>query len=230
MSRESLVQHDWFPTPLACTRELRRKYQIQGTCLEPCVGDGSIVRAFSSSRPGDGINLQLQTSWLTNDIDPSWDADYHTDATEPRCYSHSTLGRDVNWLITNPAFAIATGLLNAALPSWEADSIYNIALYLRLTYNEVLREDRVKRRIFATLPPTGLIFLPRVSHRRNGQGNWGSDSAACCWMIWCGDDRAVGQQRIEYAGPECLAELEGEKSDFRALIDHHLPPLKVEGP
>lgn len=106
---------------------------------------------------------------ITNDINPSSDAEFHSDAA----YGPSWRQWAPKWVVTNPPFVKARDIFEHA----HANATDGVALLLRLSFLEPT-DDRGE--LLWRLPPDELIVLPRISF--TGDGN--TDSVTCAWMIW----------------------------------------------
>lgn len=152
---------DYYPTPGWMTRSLLHFHPsiATATVLEPCSGDGAIVRELEK------VGCRV----LTNDLDPRQPAQSHRDATDAAYWS--TLPY-VEWVITNPPFVAAFPILEHAVRKAQI----GVALLLRKTFLEPTDE---RGPWLAEHPPTRLIGQPRYSFRGKG-----SDSVSCDWCLW----------------------------------------------
>lgn len=137
---------------------LTRRAQI----LEPCCGDGAIVKA---------LNAHGYMDILTSDVDEYREAQERHDArfhnwTGP----HGISGPHV--AVTNPPFNQAFDILKNLKPQVEA-----VALLLRLTFLEPTKE---RGPWLSKNPPQRVLVLPRYSFTGDGK----TDSVTCAWMIW----------------------------------------------
>jgi hypothetical protein len=112
---------------------LLSRVEVNGSVLEPCAGDGSLVEPLR--RWGYAVR--------TNDIRGGNDA---------RTWAFP----QVSWVITNPPFSDAQAIIENALKRVGV----GVACILRLSFLEPTF-DRLS--FFAAHPPTGLIVLPRMS-------------------------------------------------------------------
>ena len=184
MSQQPLLEHDpqarrefdYYPTPAWMTEALLRRCHVFDV-LEPCAGDGAIVRVLADH----GIS-----SW-TNDIDPSRDTFWHVDATREASWEVFGTERYTGqghyfWTVTNPPFNLAGQIVPLAvrrnLPA---------AFLLRLSW---LEPTDARQRFLEKHPPTRLIVLPR--HDFKGKGS--TDSVTSAWFIW---DEGSGRRGIE---------------------------------
>jgi hypothetical protein len=155
---------DYYETPLWMTASLLQNQPIRqdALILEPCAGDGAIVRALRAS----GYRFVV-----TNDIDTRHATDLHGDATGLDLWEHSALAA-VDWVITNPPFSIAFPILEQA----QLLANVGVAMLLRKTFVEPTAQ---RGPWFARHPPTRVIGEPRHTFRGKG-----SDSCASDWFIW----------------------------------------------
>lgn len=153
---------DYYPTPAWMTRSLLAAHvSIAGaTVLEPCAGDGAIVRVLEQEA---GCRV------LTNDIDPRHPSQSHHDATDAAYWAALPY---VEWVITNPPFNVAFPILQHAVRVAQI----GVALLLRKTFLEPTDE---RGPWLAEHPPARLIGQPRYSFRGKG-----SDSVSCDWCLW----------------------------------------------
>lgn len=152
---------DFYPTPSWMTRSLLHFHPSISSArvLEPCSGDGAIVRVLEAA----GCSV------LTNDIDTRHPAQTHHDATDPKYWASLPY---VEWVITNPPFNVALPILQLAL----SHATIGVAFLLRKTFLEPT-EDRGPW--LMEHPPARLIGQPRYSFRGKG-----SDSVSCDWYVW----------------------------------------------
>lgn len=170
--------------------------RIEGRCFEPCVGNGAIVRASGHGH------------WFTNDLDPRWPADAHKSATDESLWK----AHEVDWTVTNPPFTLAVPILTHALKY----SLVGVAMYLRLSIHEPLKEG-VRRTFFAENKPTATLTLPRFAHQRSrAKGIWSTDSMTSCWCVW---DKRETRQVIDYAPESVIDELADFTPSYRERMD-----------
>lgn len=155
-------EFDFYPTPAWMTRSLLEFHPTitQAKVLEPCSGDGAIVRVLEAA----GCPLVL-----TNDLDPRQPAQTHEDATSAAYWDSVPY---VEWVITNPPFNVAFPILQHAVKKAQI----GVALLLRKTFLEPTNE---RGPWLADHPPSRLIGQPRYSFRGKG-----SDSVSCDWCLW----------------------------------------------
>lgn len=168
------VEFDYYPTPDWQTQELMRVLKPalrlftgygHSRALEPCVGEGHIVNAFSRADWLPFLN------WTTNDLDPRHKASHHEDASREDALIWE---RDTwDYVITNPPFDQASSILARALPRTKV----LVAMLLRISFLEPTEE---REQLLANNPPDKLVVMKRWSYRANGS----TDSVTSAWFIW----------------------------------------------
>jgi len=160
---------DFYRTPAWQTRALLRRCDHINpriaTVLEPCAGDGAIVR-----------EIREHERVLTNEPfpRPGLIPRFSLDA---RLADTWTALRDV-WgsigvVVTNPPFDVALPIVQHAYDhAW-----LGVAMLLRLSWLEPTEE---RGPWLAAHPPTRLIVLPRYAYRGTGQ----TDSVTSAWVLW----------------------------------------------
>jgi hypothetical protein len=197
----SAVDFEFYETAEPFTRWLfaymaERHMPITGRKFEPCVGNGAIVRAAGDWR------------WFTNDLDPRWPADVHKSATDETLWQ----AHEVDWTVTNPPFTLAVPILKHALKY----SVRGVAMYLRLSIHEPLKEGD-RRKFFAENKPTAVLTLPRFAHQRSrAKGIWSTDSMTSCWCVWV---KGETRQFIDYAPESVIDELAAFTPEYRERMD-----------
>lgn len=173
------VEFDYYPTPDWQTQELARVLKPaihlftqfgQSRALEPCVGEGHIINAFSRA---EGLPV---LNWTTNDLDPRHEATYNEDATrEDAAIWDEHLMRLAPWdfVITNPPFDQAASILARALPRTKV----LVAMLLRISFLEPTEE---REQLLANNPPDKMVVMKRWSYRANGS----TDSVTSAWFVW----------------------------------------------
>ena len=165
--------HDFYPTTHEGATEgllFSSPVIFGGVAFECCSGRHHMTRVLRASNLFERV--------LTNDVVPSFDADYHFDATNAANWEQLP---PIDWVITNPPFALGLPILRNALRVARC----GIAFYLRITFWEPTIRDRFhpeRRRGFFLRdhPPTGFMPMSRISHTEDG----GTDSATCAWFVW----------------------------------------------
>lgn len=202
------IDYEFYETPHAFTRYLFDEVPlIRGRLFEPTVGSGAIVQA---SQLALGEQMRRGSTWVTNDLDERWPADYHLRADEYELWRRVGM---VDWTIGNPPFTPALDIIAWALRF----SRVGIAMHLRASIHEVLKTG-IRRTWMRDHTPTGTVWLPRFGYQRSPTtGKWTTDSVCACWVIWLRSPKA--QQFIRYAPPSVLDELEAETPGYRRRMD-----------
>lgn len=171
---------------------LTHEPSINGTILEPCAGDGSIVRALREKLWG------RQHRIITNDVDPLVRADYHFDASSPTLYrvTHDEVG-PIDWVVTNPPYKMP--LCRDIVAMAVEHARVGVAMLLRISFREPTTKVNPRGPWLAAHPIHKLITLPRHSYTGDGR----SDSVTTEWCIWR-NDRRDDEQRIISAPMEGL--------------------------
>jgi len=172
--------HDQYFTPASACEVLKAHWDGWKACdvlVEPCVGLGDIVKSFPEKQ------------WITNDIDPSINAEHHEDAklgaTHFR-WTHEHRAAKTVATITNPPFSCAYEILIAEMRhSQISNRPIKLAMLLRLSF---LEPTQKRGQLLSMLPPRKVIVLPRISFTGDGK----TDSVTCAWMIWDKDIKDKG--------------------------------------
>jgi hypothetical protein len=216
--------YEFYETPAPFTRWLftemaRRGSPIVGRLVEPCVGDGAILKA-AALRP---LEFGVTNTWLTNDLDPRWPAEYHRDATEEGLWTMARAHHGLlDWAVSNPPFTPALAIIEQAI----AHARVGVAMHLRASIHEVLKTG-TRRTWMTRFPPTGLLWLPRFAYQRSKTtGKWTTDSVCACWVVWLKDPAAP--QFIRYAPESVIDELDAYTPQYRARMDRLMATRLVE--
>lgn len=156
---------DFYATPGWMTRALLRRIFIPATAsiIEPCAGDGAIVRELNDWRV------------LTNDIiaRPPLNPLCMHDARSKKAWQVFDSFGPLGVCLTNPPFNDAFVIAEQA---YEFCQI-GVVLLLRLSWLEPT-DDRGQW--LKAHPPTRLIVMPRHDFRGNGK----TDSVTSAWFVW----------------------------------------------
>jgi hypothetical protein len=224
-----VIDFEFYETPRTFTRWLframaHRGLPIVGTVLEPCVGNGAILRA-AELRPRE---FGVVNHWRTNDLDPRWatfdDARGRWTFGEPGLSLYHSVDdaaastaiwteEPIDWTVSNPPFSPAIEITTHALKY----SRVGVAMHLRASIHEVLKTG-VRRTWMAQHTPTGILWLPRFAYQRSKTtGKWTTDSVCACWVIWLKDPNVP--QFIDYAPEWVIDALDAETPAYRARMD-----------
>lgn len=158
---------DYYPTPAWMTRALCRR-MTPFSVVEPCSGDGAIVRAIQAH--WKALDCKVAPI-LTNDLDPSQPSDLHLDATAPATWKR-LMKESPYWGVTNVPFELADQIVPLAV-----DALPVFATVLRLSW---LEPTKARQRFLEKHPPSTLIVMPRHDFKGRGQ----TDSVTSAWFIW----------------------------------------------
>lgn len=156
---------DFYPTPPWMTRALLKRLPNLKPLriLEPCAGDGAIVRQLTSAHV------------VMNDIveRPPVTPDFLLDATKRDSWTAFRRFSSFDLVITNPPFEVAFDIVQHAVEFAGR----GVALLLRLTFLEPTDQ---RGPWLHEHPPERLIVMPRHDFRGNGS----TDSVTSAWMVW----------------------------------------------
>jgi hypothetical protein len=169
---------DNYPTPAWCVRRFAERFRLPGSrWLEPCAGDGAIVKAFNQ---GAGLGPAQRGNWTMVEIR---DECAHDLASLGPFYITDFLGwappRDYDDVfdvaITNPPFSLALPILQKCL------TLAKVTILL-LRLNWLGSEERHS---FLTANPPDIYILPnRPPFTKNAKGKWATDSIEYAWFVW----------------------------------------------
>ena len=184
MPSTDIYAYEYYPTPNAYVRWLREFLYTAhfdfslGYGLAPCLGSGVIPQWFP------------ELTWVTNDLDPGWPADFHGDAAESEMWQvwidhlerHTEPTSRFDLLAENPAYSCAFPILWNAV---HAKAALTIALHVRLSFFEATKTSREKVDFLAAHQPSYLLHLPRYPYQKSRRtGNYSQDTLPSCWAIW----------------------------------------------
>ena len=159
--------HDFYPTPAALTAVLLDLVsEIDGTAVEPCAGDGAMATALRRSGRLTGIK--------TNDILAGHGCTTTSDARNPAA---AVWQAPADWVITNPPFTWAGGILANA---W-AHAGRGVAMLLRLTFLEpTVARAQLLQQLAPYLSDVIVFGQPRPSFTDDRR----TDSVTTAWLVW----------------------------------------------
>lgn len=162
------VRHkdDFYQTPSWCVHRLIERLDLPvGTWLEPCAGDGAIVRAVNEKIGG--------IEWVTNDLRKRKGIAHNLDYL---ANAHGNTFRGFSVLITNPPFSLAMEFITAALAN--ASSEATVAMLLRLNF----LASETRRNFFAAngWMPDVYVLPNRPSFTDDGK----TDATEYAWFVW----------------------------------------------
>lgn len=163
---------DFYETPRWQTEALLKRllFQRSAVILEPCAGNGAIVRALRAHG-----HLVLTNDLVLRDFP----LNSQLDVTQEKAWLAITrrLSVRLDAIITNLPFFLAMAVLQHA-----GHYAPIVATILRRTWDEPVEDEAsgIDRGEWLALHPcTGQIVLPRTSYR-----GVGGDSATTAWFVW----------------------------------------------
>lgn len=169
---------DYYPTPAWCVRLLLEECDLPGSrWIEPCAGDGSIIRAVNDARSG--------ILWSAMELRPECRADLAEATGHP---ARVTIGDSIesparcDVAITNPPFRLALPFLRAWIGVPD-----RLAVLLRLNCLAGAARAEIMRH---TAPD--VYVLPN----RPSFTGAGTDSIDYAWFVWSRDPRERGSLRV----------------------------------
>jgi hypothetical protein len=164
-------ENDFYETPPWMVEALLLSVpEIGGRILEPCSGDGSIVKVLEHTTRCHISRI------VTNDLDPVRHADYHLDATDEAQWA----GRH-DWVITNPPFA--PEVMFPIVRNAVKHARVGVAMLGRISFLEPCKTSRhgePRGPWLALNPPQRYLVTERHSFTGNGK----SDSCTTAWLVW----------------------------------------------
>jgi hypothetical protein len=171
---------DYYPTPAWCVRSLLSEVALPGgSWLEPCAGDGAIIRAVREVRPDvrwTGWELREEAAPSLRRLLPA-----------PRLHIGDFLAspkprRRYSVALTNPPFSRATPFVEACLE--RADLV---VMLLRLSF--LSTRDRAD--FMRSHCPDVYVLAKRPSFTGGP-----TDSADYAWFVWTTARRGTGRIRV----------------------------------
>ena len=148
-------ENDFYPTPDNATLELLKRIDLSGQVWECACGDGAISKLL----PSNTISTDL--------ID--------------RAYGESGIDflqehREVDWIITNPPYSLATEFAQHSLECSK-----NVALLCKIQFLEGVK----RYKFFKENPPKKVyVFSSRLKIYKNGIKTNNSTMLCFAWFIW----------------------------------------------
>lgn len=157
----------YHPTPPALTRVLLDRERFRNTILEPCAGQGHVVRVLQ----------EYGYSVLTNELYPQ--LDHHT----PDSALDWLTAKDPTWaecwgLVSNPPYRQALQFIQRAIDL----KIKKHAWLLRLQFAEGEKRHRL---LFSKTPPSRVhVFSERVQVSEQGVEQPRGGMIVYAWWVW----------------------------------------------
>ena len=159
---------DFYQTPYSMTEQILEtiiqdeKFIVAQTILEPCAGEGAIVKVLKGRLPlakiyASDINRQVcNWDFLKHDFNQHFD-----------------------WIITNPPYSLADEFVKRAK---EISS--NVLMLLPLNYLQ--GQKRFKEEIFKNLNGIYIFTrMPMLSDEMREDGKYSTGMQAYAWYRWC---------------------------------------------
>lgn len=159
------VESDYYPTPAWCVHRLLEAVRLPGGAwLEPCAGDGAVVRAV----------VRADVQWTTYDIRPESSAQNIGDflSVRPRVllWEPEVVSPWASVCLTNPPYSLAMEFVQHAMKHAHVT-----AMLLRLNF--LGSEGRAQ--FFRAHPPS-VYVLPNRPSFVGGR----TDACEYAWFVW----------------------------------------------
>lgn len=154
------IENDFYETPGYVTEQLTRLVYFNGTVLDPCYGNGALIRDLKDC------------DIVTNDFYSS--ADYKLDATTLASWREFP---KFDWCVVNPPFNKAHEILPLGFQFAER----GLCALVRLTYLEPCITRRQFLKEHSDCLKWAIFFSPRIRFRKDTKT---TDSATVCWLVW----------------------------------------------
>lgn len=175
---------DYFPTPHWMIDRLLEEVSLpDGQWIEPCVGDGAIIRSVRkyrtdvewtavdlADRPGQLEQVKASMELVPPDPGRIWLGSNFLSLPEVLLRPRGRVGRPFDVAITNPPFSIAEPIINRARELADV-----VVMLLRL--NWFGSQSRAARH--RSFPPDTFVVPDRPSF--DGRG---TDSIEYAWFVW----------------------------------------------
>ena len=165
--------YDFYPTPESAFEALynadRLNWCFMHKILEPCAGDGNLVRFIKAREPqkyvwANELDKEHQPQLETSGANHYSYNDFLTMPASPEYY---------NMIITNPPFSLAQPILEKVLDEWCPE---RAVMLLRLNF---LASQRRKEFWQKHLPSCIYVLSKRPSFTGSG-----TDSQDYAWFVW----------------------------------------------
>ncbi|RNB59397.1 hypothetical protein EDM57_04445 [Brevibacillus gelatini] len=161
---------DFYPTPIDVVDKLLIKHKIQdGTILEPCAGNGVIIKSLR--------NYGYTNKIIANEIRKEEESNLIHSGADEITYDDFLLkyevDKSVKTVITNPPFTYAKEFLEQCFKLYPNAEII---MLLRLAFLE-----SKKRYEFWQQHPVSKLYV--LSERPSFTGE-GTDATAYAWFVW----------------------------------------------
>jgi hypothetical protein len=165
-SKRSL--NDNYPTPVWCARRLFEKWRPKpGILLEPCAGEGNIIRAFNEFENRVWVAIDIDDKSPHLDISSNlWSFNRLTDCK-------SIVVQGISASITNPPYLEAEEIIRHHFFNYQK---IQIAMLLRVGF----LESEKRKSFWEEVGMADVYILPN----RPSFDGLGTDSACYAWFVW----------------------------------------------
>jgi len=178
------VEHDFYPTPKWCVARLMEKLDFwtgDNVWLEPCAGNGAIIKAIKELYPAD------DETWKIVELQPEFEQELKTLSENVVIGDYLTTDPGkVDVIITNPPFSLAFEIIKKALESKPRV----VCMLLRLNFL-----GSKERSSFMRENTPDVYVLP---NRPSFTGK-GTDSIEYAWFVWSEDNGYGSQPSVRHA-------------------------------
>lgn len=162
--------HDFYPTPPHVVRAILDFLPMVGPVLDPCAGDGAILRVVRDAWRLDTVGY---------DIDPERNFTAHSGGHRDALSSEPWA--EVPLIITNPPYSLALAFVERALRE-VAPRRGTVAMLLRLSFLAGVKRWELHQ----DHPSDVYVLSSRPSFTKDGQ----TDRYDYAWFVW-GPDRGA---------------------------------------
>lgn len=164
---------DFYSTPDWCTRAILPHFEPFDSVLDPCAGDGAILKVVTPRKIVHGFELNSKrVVECDRDLIICWNIDSLDPELKWCCKLITQLSYDL--IITNPPYSLAQQFIEKAIDS----NAHQIAMLLRLNYL-----GSQKRASFWKKHPCDIYVLPK----RPSFTGTGTDATEYAWFVWTRD-------------------------------------------
>lgn len=185
---------DFYPTPAWCVARLLEAAALPGGhWMEPCAGDGSLIRSCNAYRS--------DIHWSAAELRPACRLDLEALIGDPGRVHIGDLLESEDWLraqspdviITNPPFRLAREVMSVLVGNGAT-----VVLLLRLNFLASAQRAPFMRRH----PPDVYVLPNRPSFIGGGK----TDSVEYAWFVWPGSSAARASGQLQVLAPTPVQE------------------------
>lgn len=181
--RDKRSRNDYYPTPAPVTRELLKREKFPGPILEPCAGQGHMVRELERH----GLDVRSNEPHGSGQFLPTWGFDFlQTDVRLGGCRS----------IVANPPYRFAEKFIRKAIDL----GFDKHAWLLRMQF----MESKERFALFRDDPPARIwVFSKRVQITERGLKRPIGGMIVYAWWVWDGLD--VGKHpELRWIEPDAI--------------------------